>query len=59
MAAKGNELIEVILHGASGLPLTPDGKVPQPFAVVYVFIVIKYFESRLWFLCMYLLYFDK
>ncbi|XP_045214999.2 coiled-coil domain-containing protein 33-like isoform X2 [Mercenaria mercenaria] len=30
----GNEHIEVILHGASSLPLTPDGQVPQPYAVV-------------------------
>ncbi|XP_060578931.1 coiled-coil domain-containing protein 33-like isoform X2 [Ruditapes philippinarum] len=30
----GDEHIEVIVHGASSLPLTPDGQVPQPYAVV-------------------------
>ncbi|KAL4239346.1 Coiled-coil domain-containing protein 33 [Mactra antiquata] len=34
VANGGKEQIEVILHGASCIPLTPDGQVPQPFAVV-------------------------
>ncbi|XP_052782992.1 coiled-coil domain-containing protein 33-like isoform X2 [Mya arenaria] len=34
VANQGNELIEVILHGASSLPLNPEGHVPLPYAVV-------------------------
>ncbi|XP_052262939.1 coiled-coil domain-containing protein 33-like isoform X2 [Dreissena polymorpha] len=34
VASQGVESIEVILHGAGSLPLTPDGQVPQPYAVV-------------------------
>ncbi|XP_071130011.1 coiled-coil domain-containing protein 33-like isoform X3 [Mytilus edulis] len=34
VSLKGKEQIDVILHGASNLPTTPDGQLPVPFGVV-------------------------
>ncbi|GFS10066.1 coiled-coil domain-containing protein 33, partial [Elysia marginata] len=40
-ARPGNQQVDIIFHGANNLPLATGRKVPQPFATVYVSLLLK------------------